>query len=167
MVDLGGSRDSMGARKALLERLRELSDEQKKKKQRTGDCAGEDAAHGKAGEATSRFKRRWAAHQVEGDEAKRGRIAVDEGEEQGERTAAELAVVMEQSKKKRRTEEMVEALDEDAEEAEEARRKRKWANGAGAEEEKAKPERAASAKSFCDRSGAAAAMTVEKVAVLR
>ena len=73
----------------------------------------------------------------------------------------------EQSKKKRRTEEMVEALDEDAEEAEEARRKRKWANGAGAEEEKAKRERAASAKSFCGRSGAAAAMTVEKVAESR
>ena len=83
VVDPGGSRDSMGARKALLERLRELSEEQKMKKRRTEESAGEDAAHGEAGEATFRCKRGRAADKVDGEEAKRGRTAAEEGVEQG------------------------------------------------------------------------------------
>ena len=83
VVDPGGTRESRGARKALLERLRERNEEQNMKKRRTEEAAGEEAAQGAAGEATYRCKRRWAVDKADDEEAKRGRTAAEEEVEQG------------------------------------------------------------------------------------
>jgi hypothetical protein len=65
----------------LLERLRELGEEQKRKKGRVEGPAVEDAGQGEANENTSHCKRGGAAGRVEDEEVKRGRTEVKNTQE--------------------------------------------------------------------------------------